>query len=327
MRSAIQHMIWPPRESDSPGRIRTLINEFDYPRLGPGMMWDRMADLTTAAGGRIQTETAVVGLRHDGTRMRAVDVESGGVRETLPAGHVISTMPIRDLIGAISPAPPTRVIEAANRLKYRDFLTVALVFDVPVLFPDNWIYVHDESVKVGRIQNFKNWSPDMVPDASQTCLGLEYFCFENDGLWSLSDAELIALGTREVAQLGLADPRRVVDGAVVRVRKAYPVYDDGFVEALAIVRDYLSRFENLQLVGRNGMHKYNNQDHSMLTAILAVRNLFGAEYDIWALNSDDEYQEDVAANDGFTPDHELDLRDVRLTQPHVPRPLSLERDR
>ncbi len=218
-------------------------------------------------------------------------------------------------------------MEAANRLKYRDFLTVALVVDVPALFPDNWIYVHDEAVKVGRIQNFKNWSPDMVPAASQTCLGLEYFCFENDGLWSLSDADLVALGTREIAHLGLADPRQIVDGAVVRVRKAYPVYDDGFVDALAIVRDYVSRFENLQLVGRNGMHKYNNQDHSMLTAILAVRNLFGASHDLWSLNSDDDYQEGSAGERGRAPADDPDLRDIRVTQPHVPRPLSLERDR
>jgi protoporphyrinogen oxidase len=210
------------------------------------------------------------------------------------------------------------VQQAARQLKYRDFLTVALIIDRADVFPDNWIYVHDESVKVGRIQNFKNWSPEMVPNASQTCLGLEYFCFEGDGLWTLSDADLIALGTRELEAVGLARGEHVVDGAVVRMPKAYPVYDEGYEDALGVVRDYLAGFDNLQVIGRNGMHKYNNQDHSMLTALLAVRNLCGEHFDIWAVNADDEYHEEQGG--GKSDDIVKDILDAARTQPLVPRP-------
>ncbi len=209
---------------------------------------------------------------------------------------------------------------AAARLNYRDFLTVALIIDTPTLFPDNWIYVHDSRVKLGRIQNFKNWSPDMVPDQSQTCLGLEYFCFEGDGLWTMTDAELLALGAREIETIGLLGGGNVVDGTVVRMPKAYPVYDDGFMDALAVLREYLAGFSNLQVAGRNGMHKYNNQDHSMVTAFLAVENLLGEHHDVWAVNADDEYHEES--------DVDVDLEDVyaslpslEATQPHVPTPL------
>jgi len=250
--------------------------------------------------------------------VHAVDLDTERGAETLPAGHVISTMAIRDLMRALDPAPPSEVLAAAARLKYRDFLTVALILDVEDLFPDNWIYVHDETVKVGRIQNFKNWSPDMVPDPSQTCLGLEYFCFEGDGLWSMPDADLVALGTRELVRLGLAEAGQVVSGAVVRARKAYPVYDEGYQEALDVVVRYLEGFENLQLVGRNGMHKYNNQDHSMLTAMLAVRNLYGGQHDLWAFNTDDEYGEEVVEEAGAAGRVEGGLREVAATQPRVP---------
>src|SRR5205085_4518100 len=163
---------------------------------------------------------------------------------------------------------------------------VALIVDAPNVFPDNWIYVHDEQVKLGRVQNFKNWSPYKVPDPKMTCLGLEYFCFEGDGLWTAADRDLIELGTREMALIGLIDPAKVVDGTVVRMPKAYPVYDEGFEASLAVVRDYLSRFKNLQVAGRTGMHKYNNQVHSLLTALLAVKILCGASIDVWALKAE-----------------------------------------
>jgi protoporphyrinogen oxidase len=205
------------------------------------------------------------------------------------------------------------VREAAERLKYRDFITVAMIVNQRDVFPDNWIYVHEPSVRVGRLQNFKNWSPEMVPDESQTCLGLEYFCSEGDDLWSQTDDELLALGRRELADLRLVDAARVVDGTVVRMRQAYPVYDDGYDVALRTVRTYLERFANLQLVGRNGMHKYNNQDHSMVTAMLAVRNLFGERHDLWAVNADDGYHEQLAG------EAEFDLGALASTQPWVPR--------
>jgi protoporphyrinogen oxidase len=229
-------------------------------------------------------------------------------------------MAIRDLIGALRPQPPGDVVSAAKRLKYRDFLTVALILDVDDLFPDNWIYVHDPTVKVGRIQNFKNWSADMVPNPDQTCLGLEYFCFEGDGLWSMPDGDLVALATRELATLGLTGGSRVVDGAVVRARKAYPVYDEGFADALREVCDYVKGFDNLQLIGRNGMHKYNNQDHSMLTGILAVRNLYGDHHDLWALNTDDEYGEEILKDS--SSEVGAGVGHVASTQPRVPRAIA-----
>jgi protoporphyrinogen oxidase len=314
--SAVRHMLFPPKGEAT---VKTLIEEFEYPRLGPGMMWEAVADRVERAGGRVRTGAGVARLRHADGRVHTLDLDTGRGPEALPAGHVISTMAIRDLMQALDPPPPPDVLEAAGRLRYRDFLTVALILDVEGLFPDNWIYVHDESVKVGRIQNFKNWSPDMVPDPSQTCLGLEYFCFEGDGLWTMSDADLIALGTRELVSLRLAVAGQVISGAVVRARKAYPVYDEGYQEALDVVVRYLDGFENLQLVGRNGMHKYNNQDHSMLTAMLAVRNLYGEQHDLWAFNTDDEYQEEVVERQDAGRDAEMGLRAVAGTQPRVPR--------
>ena len=212
-------------------------------------------------------------------------------------------MPVRELVRALRPAPPEFVVQAAERLAYRDFLTVVLIVDAEELFPDNWIYIHSPDVRVGRIQNFKNWSPDMVPDPATTSLGLEYFVHEDDDLWSMPDADLVALGTRETARLGLVRDGAVVrDGTVVRVRKAYPVYDGGYKESLATIRGWLSGLENLQLVGRNGQHRYNNQDHSMLTGILAARNVAGEAHDVWGINLDDEYHEaGGGAGDRLTP--------------------------
>jgi protoporphyrinogen oxidase len=206
-------------------------------------------------------------------------------------------MPLRDTVLAFDPPLPAAVREAAGRLRYRDFLTVALVLEGPNPFPDNWIYIHEPGVKLGRIQNFKNWSEAMIATPGTTCLGLEYFCFEGDGLWSSSDAELIELGKLELAQLGLADPVGVRDGAVVRVEKAYPIYDPGYQANLDVIRLELSKFPNLQPVGRNGMHKYNNQDHSMMTAMLAVRNMGGEGFNLWNVNSDAEYHEQSSPTD------------------------------
>ncbi len=296
------------------GRIKTLIHEFEYPRLGPGMMWEACRDRIEEAGGRVVLGSRIVELRHDGTRVRSVVVEERGERRTEPVSHVISTMPMRHLVRCASPSAPDDVRDAAERLKYRDFLTVALIIDQVEVFPDNWIYIHDPSVRVGRIQNFKNWSPEMVPDASLTCLGLEYFCTQGDTLWQMRDDELIDLATREIAAIGLIRPDRVIDATVMRVQKAYPVYDEGYVEAIGRVRAWAEQFTNLQLVGRNGMHKYNNQDHSMLTARLAVRNLFGEHHDLWSINADEEYHEEVG------------MRGRHTSQPLVPQRI-VARDR
>jgi protoporphyrinogen oxidase len=294
------------------GDVKTLIHTFEYPRLGPGMMWEACRDRVEVAGGRVELGARVVELQHDGSRVRAVIVaDRDGVRRTQPTSHVISTMAVKHLVRGLTPSAPPEVRACADRLRYRDFLTVALIVDRADLFPDNWIYVHDPAVRVGRIQNFKNWSPEMVPDPSLTCLGLEYFCSEGDDLWRMDDDAIVALARREVESIGLLQGARVADATVLRVRKAYPVYDEGFVKALAAVREWTARLDNLQLVGRNGMHKYNNQDHSMLTARLAVRNLFGERHDLWAVNADEEYHEAE------------DLRALAASQPLVPRRISM----
>jgi protoporphyrinogen oxidase len=299
--------------------IKTLIDEFEYPRLGPGMMWERFAEGIEKQSGLIRLRERVVRLTHQDVRIDTLLVETANGRREQPAGYLISTMPIPHLVRALDPPPPPDVIEAAHRLKHRDFLSIVLIIDKDDLFPDNWIYVHDESVRVGRIQNYKNWSPEMVPDARFTCLGLEYFVNEGDDLWTMGDADLIALGTQEVQTIGLASAESVVDGTVVRMPKAYPVYESGYIEALEVLKRYLARFENLQPIGRNGMHKYNNQDHSMLTAMLAVRNLFGADYDLWAVNADDEYHEGEQAATGGDEDLARYANQLAATQPLVPR--------
>ena len=272
--------------------VTTLIDRFHYPRLGPGMMWERWTERLVRNGIEVRKGSEVTALDHVGGRVVAARTRTAdGANGSVKGAHFISTMPIRELVHALRPPPPPEVVAAADRLQYRDFLTVVLIVDAEELFPDNWIYIHSPDVRVGRIQNFKNWSPEMVPDPSTTSLGLEYFVHEGDDLWSMTDDELIALGASETARLGLVEESRVRDGAVVRVRKAYPVYDGDYREALATIRDWLSTLDNLQLAGRNGQHRYNNQDHSMLTGILAARNVAGARHDIWSVNVEEEYHE------------------------------------
>ena len=319
--TAVINMLFKPRAKGG-DQIKTLIDEFEYPRLGPGMMWEAFHADIQNRGGHLFLGCKVSRLRHEKGKMTGVEFEREGLRTLLRADLVLSTMPLRELVESLSPAAPGEVREAAAALKYRDFLTVALILDTADAFPDNWIYVHDARVKLGRIQNFKNWSPEMVPDATKTCLGLEYFCFEGDGLWAMADADLIALGGHELDAIGLLKGARVLDGAVVRMPKAYPVYDDGFVQALEVVRRYLDGFTNFQAAGRNGMHKYNNQDHSMVTAILAAQNLLGARHDVWAVNADDEYHEEGGLDVSTLSEELLALH---ATQPSVPMELpSLE---
>jgi protoporphyrinogen oxidase len=292
----------------SSAEVKTLIHEFEYPRRGPGMMWQRVRDLLEQQGSHVVTNSRVEKVFWRDNQVTGL--LSGN--RTYHAPHYISSIAIRDLFEALDPAPPEEVRRAAESLRYRDFLTVALILDCPDLFPDNWIYVHDPGVKVGRIQNYTNWSPDMVPDARTSCLGLEYFCFENDGLWNMSDESLIALATKELRTIGLSHNARVLDGKVVRVQKAYPVYDAAYKNALAVIREFTDGISNLQLIGRNGMHRYNNQDHSMLMGILAARNIAGAQYDLWEIGSDGGYLEEG----GDITDEEL--RDFIASQPAVP---------
>jgi len=279
-----------PRSNQT--EITSLIEEFQYPKYGPGMMWERCRDLVVEGGGRVLMETAVTGVHVVDGAARSVTVRHrDGSTDELAASQVISSMPMHDLVAALGPAPPEEVARAGRDLHYRDFLTVALVVPEADGFPDNWIYIHATDVKVGRIQNFGSWSPFMVKEG-RTCLGLEYFVFEGDELWSSTDEELIARGTRELATLGLVRPEAVEAGYVVRVPKAYPYYDFEYRGNVETICKYLdTSAPNVHPVGRNGMHKYNNQDHSMYTAMLTVENILGARHDIWAVNVEEEYHE------------------------------------
>jgi protoporphyrinogen oxidase len=274
-------------------KVRTLIDRFHYPERGPGQMWETLTRQLIEAGQRVLTERRVVRVCHSQGAVTRFVTRGANGEESFEGTHFISSMPIRDLINAFDPPPPEEVYRAANSLRYRDFLIVGLIISRREVVPDNWIYIHEPKVRVGRIQNFKNWSPAMVPDADKTCLGMEYFVFENDELWSRSDEALIKLARCEIAQLGIVKEEEITDGTVVRMPKAYPMYDAGWAEQVDQIRVYLqNNLSNLQLVGRNGMHKYNNQDHSMMTALCAARNILGASHDLWAINTEPDYQEE-----------------------------------
>ncbi|HXI19844.1 MAG TPA: NAD(P)/FAD-dependent oxidoreductase [Gemmatimonadales bacterium] len=276
----------------SPG-IKTLINEFQYPRLGPGQMWEACATRIESFGNEVRLRHWVHGIEQRDGRVVAVRARTPEGEVRIECDHLINTAAVRDLVRCLDPAPPPAVRAGAEGLKYRDFLVVALMLKAESLFPDNWIYIHTPGVKVGRIQNFNNWSRAMVPEPGHTCLGLEYFCFEGDGLWNAADGELVRLARDEFLSLGLTRPDiEVVDGAVIRMPKAYPIYDGAYRGHLEVVRGFIDPIPNLHTVGRNGMHKYNNADHSMLTAMLAVENMSGATHDLWAVNTDFEYHEE-----------------------------------
>jgi protoporphyrinogen oxidase len=291
--------------------IKTLIDTFRYPRKGPGMMWETCAAKIRSMGGRvIQGQRVVECASYFGSPRWTVIAEGAdGSRSTFDCDHVISSAPIRELARGLRPGLSERAMQAAEALKYRDFLTVALIVKDRRHLPDNWIYIHDPGVKAGRIQNYKSWSEEMVPDPDFACYGLEYFCFENDGLWNSTDEELKALAAKELQAVGIAEAADVVDGCVVRQKKAYPVYDDDYYSNVDVVRREIEEaYAGLHLVGRNGMHKYNNQDHAMMTAILTVENIVNGKrvYDVWKVNQDAEYHESGEAGAG------ADLRGGRL---------------
>jgi protoporphyrinogen oxidase len=289
LKSAVMSMLFKPKKT-----IKTLIEAFDYPRLGPGMMWRAVRERIESAGGSVKTEAHVVRVVRNGSRIQGVEVEWDGRLQMFHGTDFISSMPLTEFIKKLDPPPPMEVLDAAGKLSYRDFMTVCLIIKQAELFPDNWIYIHDPQVQVGRIQNFKNWSPDMLPDLSKTSLGMEYFCNEGDSLWTMSDADLIELGKKELEFIGLARAADVEDGCVFRVPKSYPVYDSNYTEHLAVLRQYVESLENFQTIGRNGLHRYNNQDHAMLTGVLAVRNLMlGKNDDLWSVNADQEYHEEI----------------------------------
>ncbi len=287
--SAIVNALMPKRNQKD---ITSLIEEFQYPKYGPGMMWERCRELVESQGTKVIMNSTVKKIRHEGGRAVSVVSETDGVETAYRADHVISSMPITSLLRAMDPPVPDPVRQAANSLRYRDFLTVALVVPEKDGFPDNWIYINSDEVRVGRIQNFGSWSPYLVKEG-RTCLGLEYFVFEGDDLWTMADEDLVELGKRELEHLRLVSSAAVEAGYVVRMPKAYPMYDDEYKANVEILRRWLEEHApNVHPVGRNGMHKYNNQDHSMLTAMLTVENILGASHDIWTVNVEKEYHEE-----------------------------------
>ena len=292
--TAVLHALVPSRRGTS---VTSLIEEFQYPRLGPGMMWEVCRDKVVAAGSRVEMSSPVRAVRRDSRGAVAVVHGDDRVEQ---CSSVVSSMPISELVLAMDPPAPESVRNAAHALGYRDFITVALVVAGEATFPDNWIYIHDPDVKVGRVQNFASWSPHLVKEG-KGCLGLEYFVFEGDDMWESADADLVALGTSEMEKLGLVAPGAVEGGYVVRMKKAYPMYDAHYSENVDVIRRWLAEeVPNVHPVGRNGMHRYNNQDHSMYTAMLTVDNMFGASNDVWTVNVDEDYHEEVSAGEGVS---------------------------
>jgi len=271
--------------------VKTFINEFHYPVFGPGIMWKRFQELVEGQGGVTYLHSEVVRFKLKDNRIQEVSLRQSEKTLEIQGGHFISSIPIIDLIPRLDPPAPKEVLEAAYHLTYRAFVLVGLIINRTDLFPDQWIYVHSPEVKVGRIQNFRNWSSRMVPDPERTSLGMEYFCTEGDEIWRMPDTELLELAKRELVHLGMAEAAEVEDGVVYRQPKAYPVYNNDYQQHLQVIQRFLVTIENLQTIGRNGLHRYNNQDHSMFTGMLAVANILGAKHDLWELNKNQEYLE------------------------------------
>ena len=277
--------------------VTTLIEEFEYPRLGPGQMWEAFARYVDERGIPVHLNHRCTAVRHSEGRVTSVVVRTNGHEHEVPVDAVLSSIPLSELVLALDPPPPPEVVEAARGLRYRDLVLVALVTADPEPFPDNWIYLHDPETRAGRVQNFGAWSESMVVPGT-TCLGVEYFCFEGDEIWEMRDDEAVALAANELGAIGLLDPTHVVEGVKVRVPRAYPMYDLAYDSRVAILREYIESFENLQTFGRNGLHRYNNQDHSMWTAILAALNLLrGTSFDVWSVNTEAAYHEEGAMVD------------------------------
>lgn len=288
---AIKDAIFPQRN------IRSLVRTFQYPAKGPGQLWSKVARSIDREGGNsVFFNTSVSEVHHNGSSINSVLLSDGQRVET---SQVISSMPLRSLVRALRPFAPIEVMEALNELKHRSLILVGLILKRPHLFEDQWIYVHTPSLKVGRIQNYKNWSLQMVPESSKTSLGMEYFCSQGDAIWTMENPDLIKLAAKELEHLGLAQAEEVIDGVVHREAFAYPIYEGAYEKHLEVVKDYLSKFLNLQTVGRSAMHRYNNQDHSMLAGFYAAENILGARHDLWTINSDRTYLEKPLTKDIF----------------------------
>jgi protoporphyrinogen oxidase len=277
-------------------KAKSLIDEFYYPTKGPGMMWQRFQETIEGEGGIVRLNSEAIGLKHKSGSIVSVTCLNGDKRTEIPVEHLISSIPITKLVTLLDPPAPNEVLSAAQKLSYRAFIIVVLIIDKQDLFADQWIYIHSPDVKVGRIQNFKNWSAAMVPDPQKTSVGMEYFCTEGDGIWTMPDNELIDLASRELSELGLSDIDGIIDSFIVRQPGAYPIYDPNYRDHLEIIKSYLTSIDNLQTIGRNGMHRYNNMDQSMLVGMLAAQNYLGANHDLWEVNEEREYLEETKFN-------------------------------
>ena len=301
LRQAVRNALLPNGNNNEV--ITTLIDHYYYPRLGPGMMWEHCQELLAGQGSPTFLNERVEYVSHQNGRIKYVSTrDKTGKKKDYISDQFVSSMPLKQLIQVLDPQPPVDVLIAANRLRYRDYLTVVLIVKRERVFPDNWIYVHAPEVMMGRIQNYKNWSTDMVPDPSKTSLGMEYFLWETDEQWNWKNEQLLELATNECTQLEIIDPDEVEDGTVVRMPKTYPVYDQNYQASLKTLRHYLDTFKNLQPIGRNGLHRYNNQDHSMLTGVYAARNIIGQTNNVWTVNTEQAYHEDGDAVDAIFDD-------------------------
>lgn len=292
--TALRNAVLPARGN----KVKTLIKEFYYPRLGCGMMYETAAKRIQSGGGQVMVNSQIVSICHEGNIIKKVVCRNtlSGALSNIEGASFCSTMPLTDLALNMDPAAPEDVIKACKQLKYRSLVMVYLIIRKQEVFPDNWIYVNSNDVAMGRIANFKNWSREMVPDSSKTFLGIEYFCTQNDELWNASDASLIDKASKELGQLKLSRCSDVQEGLVVRVPNAYPVYENGYNRALDVIKDYVKGFANLHCMGRYGMFRYNNMDHSILTGILTAKNILGANEDIWDVNVDKAYHEELEGN-------------------------------
>lgn len=278
------------------GLVKSLIDQFQFPRLGSGQLYEKMQEFLLAEGQKVWLNTEVIALRHEGSRIVKLQLRNlqDGSETWVSPSHVISSIPLTVLVQSLQELPPPEVLQAARNLKFRNTVLVYLIVEGSQLFPDNWLYINEPTVQVGRVTNFANWSPAMLPNREQTPLCCEYWCNFEDPLWQAPEEELLALAERELRQIGLLQDQKICGGFVVRLPRTYPIYAGSYKEDLAILQRYLGEFENLQLVGRYGSFKYNNQDHSLLMGLLAAENILQpGSHDLWQVNSDDDYQEEI----------------------------------
>ncbi len=283
-------------------KIKTLIDEFEYPVFGPGMMYNEMKSKIEERGGTVKLDSRVIKVNHRDFRIESIDfVDENGDIKTQEGSDFVSSIPLTELMGILDPSPEKEISDAAGKLSYRSLITIDIIIRKKNVFPDNWIYIHSPDVRLGRIQNFKNWSRYMVPDQDKTSLGLEYFCTENDDLWIMPDEELFRLAASEVERIKICNATDIEDYAIIRVPKAYPVYNLDFREHVGRIEGYVKKFDNLQLIGRYGLFKYNNMDHSILTGLYAANNIISDDFsfDTWSVNTDDEYHEEQNQQSGF----------------------------